>query len=133
MKTRRGFLNWIVGGAAASAVLGAHARGVDVAEDEGDRTAFNFTCACGEGMCAEVPKEVGGKLTLDCTCGIQWELEWTGENFKTKMRNPNAENEDSHNFVEATRKAAEEMRGEPVETSGAYVPDDFETNDALGG
>ena len=136
MPTRRGFLNWIVGGAAASAALGAHAMGIDTSPDAGDRTAFNFTCACGEGMCAEVPKEVGEKITFDCKCGTSWELEWTGKNFKTKMQNPNGANAAAYDFAEDCRIAAEKLRGEPVEASGAYIPDEDVPeihNDALGG
>jgi hypothetical protein len=81
-----------LGGAAVAVVpVGGYAMGVDTGTGE-DRSAFNFTCACGNGLCANVPKEVGEKLKFNCTCGVQWELEWTGENFKTKMRNPGGEN-----------------------------------------
>jgi hypothetical protein len=84
MTTRRGFFGSLLG--AASLI------GLDTSKGE-DRTAFNFTCACGNGLCAEVPKEVGEKLSLDCECGLKWDLEWTGENFKTRMHNPDRENE----------------------------------------
>src|ERR1039458_9829736 len=84
MVDRRGFFArlgaLVVGG--ASAVFG----GYDAAkEGESDSAMFNFTCNCGEGLCAEVPEEIGEKVSLKCGCGTTWEMEWLGDRFKTTM------------------------------------------------
>jgi hypothetical protein len=127
MTTRRGFFKSMFGATAAvvPTALGGYVIGVDVAKGE-DRTAFNFTCACGEGFCAEVPKEVGEKINFDCTCGVRWELEWMGGSFKTKMRNRKGANasalEDRVN--QSLEDRLEGLRGRPDLPS--VMDDDYE-------
>lgn len=93
MTTRRGFFKGLLGAtaAAAPAVLGGYTLGIDKAASGEDYSAFNFTCSCGKGLAARVPKEIGEKISLACECGLKWELEWTGGNFKTKMLNQKPE------------------------------------------
>jgi hypothetical protein len=80
----------MLGAAAAPVALAGYTIGID--KDSGDDySAFNFTCSCGNGLVARVPKEVGGKVLLNCDCGLQWDMEWTGGGFKTKMLNQRPE------------------------------------------
>ena len=88
--------------------------------------AFNFTCVCGRGLCAEVPRKVGDKIRFDCECDASWELEWMNDHFDTRMLNLKGCNAASNTFVDQCAMAAENLRDEPVEMSGAYVPDEAE-------
>lgn len=84
-KTRRGFLGLLGKGSVAGVVLGAgYVGGIDKGEPGGDRGMFNFDCTCGEGLAAEIPKEIGTVLEFDCTCGTKWTMTWMGDQFKTK-------------------------------------------------
>lgn len=113
MPSRRGFLRGLVG--AAPGVATGVFIGVDTAAaGTKDKTAFNFTCTCGEGLVAEVPA-VGETHKYDCACGTRWELEWTGNGFKT--RNSRNRAEETYNFdtfvdkVQAeAQKGAEELK-----------------------
>jgi hypothetical protein len=52
--------------------------------------AYQFSCACGSGIVARVPK-VGFKFFHQCPdCGTGWDMEWTGGGFQTRMVNPMA-------------------------------------------
>ena len=53
--------------------------------------AFQFSCACGEGIVARIPK-VGQELNHVCSCGTGWDMKWTGVQFETRMVNPLAAN-----------------------------------------
>jgi len=96
-----------LGAAAAPAALAGYRIGVDKASGK-DFSAFNFTCSCGNGIVAKVPSEVGEKISLDCPCGLDWELEWAGDRFKTKMLNPKPEDQafdaDAAQYMESVNK-----------------------------
>lgn len=104
--SRRGFLGALLGAAAAAPGM---AMGVDVASGP-DKTAFNFTCSCGEGFAAGTPEKVGDILEIECACGLQWRLEWRGDCFKTRMLNPKPEERSVDEDVAAFLKAANEAR-----------------------
>ena len=84
-KTRRGFLGLLGRGSVAGAVLGAGGYAVGIDKGVGkDKTMFNFTCTCGKGIVAEVPKNIGAFFRSECECGTVWELEWMGDSFRTR-------------------------------------------------
>lgn len=85
MATRRGFLKFLGKGGLAGVSLAAPVAGYTLDVDKGkDVNAFNFTCTCGEGMVAKVPKE-RVKIEMKCECGNVWSMEWAGDHFKTKL------------------------------------------------
>ena len=85
--TRRGFLKLLgSSGAVIVPTAAGHVIGVELASGP-DRTAFNFSCSCGRGHVAEVPKEIDTQLTVDCECGMRWRLTWKGDHFQTRCFN----------------------------------------------
>lgn len=82
--TRRGFFGLFSKGAAGALAAGMTI-GVDHAAKAEDKTVFNFTCSCGDGLAGNVPKEVGESLRLTCAgCEMVWQFTWAGDHFKTR-------------------------------------------------
>ena len=87
--SRRGFLKFLGKGGAVGAALAvpgsSYAIGVDAATKGEPRTelAFNFTCACGRSLIAEVPKKAGTVVDVRCECRREWYMRWEGDHFQT--------------------------------------------------
>lgn len=106
MTTRRGFFRSILG-------AGAVVAGVDIGKSGGSSTAFNFTCSCGRGIIAHVPEQEGGDpVNISCECGIDWELEWAGDRFKTRIANRKVE-EEGPSIEDRIRMAGESLEWGP--------------------
>ena len=116
--SRRGFFKWLSGAtvAAVPAALGSYTMGVNTAIKDEDKTMFNFTCGCGEGICGGVPKNIGAFFQHDCICGTHWKMEWMGDHFKTEMTNARSDqkafDDDAKRMLEGqerARKAVDEV------------------------
>ncbi len=87
--TRRNFLGLMGKGSLAGAVIGSagYLAGADVSHGD-NKTALNFTCSCGEGLIAPIPRDIGDFVGFNCKCGVVWKLEWTGDGFKVASSMP---------------------------------------------
>ena len=79
--TRRGLIK-ALGGAAAT--LGLAGKVAEAKEPNAGEN-YTYTCYCGLGLVAKIPKNVGDATQIDCHCGLRSTLTWRGDHFDLRV------------------------------------------------